>query len=210
MRNFLTICGFALVIFALTAGAALADGPAEGRNGRAELRFLEGMIDHHQMALDMAEDCLTHAGTDEVVSLCTGIIAAQAAEIAQMQQWLRDWYNVDYTPVSMLASFAEAGEAMAGMDHSHGGHGAAAAEFHTDPAMTMGMMAGLNRLEGREYEVAWIESMIDHHDAALHMAERMLTRVVHDELRVLAEQIIADQTAEIAQMEALLAAYDEA
>ena len=78
----------------------------------------------------------------------------------------------------------------------------------TDPAMMMGMMAGLNRLEGVEYEIAWTESMIDHHDDAIHMSERLLERVPegegHGELRELALQIIADQTAEIEMMEQLI------
>lgn len=78
----------------------------------------------------------------------------------------------------------------------------------TDPPMMMGMMAGLNRLEGTEYDIAWMEAMIDHHDDAIRMAERLLERVPegegHAELRSLAEQIIADQTAEIEALESLI------
>ncbi|HRL14018.1 MAG TPA: DUF305 domain-containing protein, partial [Aggregatilineales bacterium] len=71
--------------------------------------------------------------------------------------------------------------------------------------MMMGMFAGFNRLEGVAYEVAWLESMVDHHDDAIHMAERMLSRVVHPELGELAQQIIDDQSAEIALIETLIA-----
>ena len=173
---------------------ATAASAQETRAQRAELRFLEGMIDHHQMALDMANDCLTKAETETVRTLCRNIIEAQSAEIVQMQTWLRDWYNVEYAPMPMTAQTdARAGHSMEGM------------EMPTDdPPMMMGMMAGLNRIEGRAYEIAWVESMIDHHDDALHMSERILTRVEHSELRALAEQIITDQTAEIAMMEDLL------
>ena len=199
----LTLIGVLFTISALlVAGTALAEEPVEGRNGRAELRFLEGMIDHHQMALDMANDCLMHAGSDDVLALCQNVIDAQSTEIATMQGWLLDWYNVEYAPVAMMPMDMTATEApMAGMDHGDMGP-------NTDPAMMMGMMAGLNRVEGPDYEVAWLESMIDHHDDALHMAGRILTRAEHDELRALAEAIIADQTAEIEHMETLLADYD--
>jgi hypothetical protein len=47
-----------LLLTLVGVGLTVADGPVEGRPGRAEVRFLEGMIDHHQMALDMANDCL--------------------------------------------------------------------------------------------------------------------------------------------------------
>ena len=77
----------------------------------------------------------------------------------------------------------------------------------SDPPM-MGMMAGLNQLEGVEYDIAWAESMIDHHDDAIHMSERLLERVPegegHAELRALAQQIIEDQSTEIDTLENLI------
>jgi uncharacterized protein (DUF305 family) len=120
-----------------------------------------------------------------------------------MQAWLLAWYNVDYQPIAMVP---EAGS-MAGMDHS-GMNMQPADGPYTDMAMMMGMMAGLDRFEGQEYTTAWLEAMIDHHDDALHMSERLLARVGeegHAELRALAQTIIEAQTAEIAEYEALLA-----
>jgi uncharacterized protein (DUF305 family) len=180
----------------LAAGSAvLADAPVDGRAGRAEVRFLEGMIDHHQMALDMANDCLAHATTDPVLAICQNVIGAQTPEIEQMQGWLLAWYQIQYAPVAMVEP-----DAMAGMDHSmHSSSGP-----FTDPPMMMGMMAGLSRLQGVDYDIAWLEAMIDHHDDALHMAECILTRAQHDALIGLAEAILRDQSAEIAQMETLL------
>ena len=51
-----------VIMMSLFAAPVWADGPVN-RTERAEVRFLEGMIDHHQMALDMAHDCLTKATT---------------------------------------------------------------------------------------------------------------------------------------------------
>jgi uncharacterized protein (DUF305 family) len=198
----LRILGTAAVALMFGISAASAEAPVDGRIGRAEVRYMEGMIDHHQMAIDMANHCLDHA--DEALTVvCQAVIDAQSAEIAQMQAWLLAWYNIDYQPIAMVP---EAGS-MAGMDHS-GMTMQPADGPYTDMAMMMGMMAGLDRFEGQEYTTAWLEAMIDHHDDALHMSERLLARVGEDghaELRTLAQTIIAVQTAEIAEYEALLA-----
>lgn len=191
-----------LVVVSVVFAAPLnADAPVDGRAGRAEVRFLEGMIDHHQMALDMAADCLEKASTEDVLALCQAVIDAQSAEIEMMQGWLLEWYGINYTPMSMM-------DMMDMMDmmpvSSQGGHGHGARPVITDPPMMMGMMAGLNRLEGLDYDIAWLEAMIDHHDDALHMAERILRLAQHEALRDLAQAIIADQTAEITLMESLI------
>lgn len=200
MKKQILFAALLMVVLSVFA-PALADGPIEGRSGRAELRYMEGMIDHHQMAVDMANDCLAKASSDDLKTICQNIIDAQTAEIAQLQEWLLSWYNVQYDPVPMMAD-----DGMGGMDH-----GNMDGMPHTDPAMMMGMMAGLNRVEGVEYDIAWAESMIDHHDDAIHMSERLLARIPegegHADLRTLAETIIEDQTAEIETLENLIAAW---
>jgi uncharacterized protein (DUF305 family) len=123
-----------------------------------------------------------------------------------MRGWLLVWYQIDYMsmPMSGMMDMMD----MMGGDRMPGGMMEMPGMGHSmmvDPPMMMGMMAGLNVLEGRDYEIAWLEAMIDHHDDALHMANRILERVEHDELRAMAEQIIEDQTAEIEQMETLIA-----
>ena len=197
---FAMLAAFALSVFG--AVTVLADGPIEGRSGRAELRYMEGMIDHHQMAVDMANDCLAKATAEDLKTICQNIIDAQTAEIVQLQEWLLSWYNVQYEPVPMMTE----DDGMGGMDH-----GGMDGMPHTDPAMMMGMMAGLNRVEGVEYDIAWAESMVDHHDDAIHMSERLLSRIPdgegHADLRALAEKIIEDQTAEIDTLEGLIAAW---
>lgn len=197
---------FALVaLLAIGVFAVQGEGPVEGRVGRAEVRFLEGMMDHHQMALDMANDCIEKAATDSVQTLCQNIITAQTAEIDQMKSWLFAWYNVTYSPMPMMSmdSMTATAEAMPGMDH--GDMDMTEESTVSDPPMMMGMMAGLNRLEGTAYDIAFLESMIDHHDDAIHMAQRLLERdseeTGHTELRTLAQKIIDDQTAEIQTME---------
>ena len=53
--------------------------------------FLASMIEHHQSAINMAYPGQTNAKHDEVKTLTRAIVDAQSNEIAQMQQWQKDW-----------------------------------------------------------------------------------------------------------------------
>jgi uncharacterized protein (DUF305 family) len=56
-------------------------------------RFIEAMIPHHEGAIGMATDAQQKAEHEEIKQLTGAIITAQEAEIAQMKQWLKDWYG---------------------------------------------------------------------------------------------------------------------
>lgn len=191
-----------VLLVVLVAVPVYADAPVSGRAGRAEVRFLEGMIDHHQMALDMAGDCLAKATTDSVRAVCQNVVNAQTPEIEMMRGWLLDWYGIEYAPMAM-AEIMTLMESGVGEDMAMG-HGNHTTNPATDMPMMMGMMSGLDRVEGLDYDIAWLEAMIDHHDDALNMSGRILRYAEHEDLRALAQRIIDDQTAEIESMETML------
>jgi uncharacterized protein (DUF305 family) len=54
--------------------------------------FIDAMIPHHQSAIEMAKVAYEKSKNSRIRELANNIIDAQNREIAQMQQWRRDWY----------------------------------------------------------------------------------------------------------------------
>lgn len=64
----------------------------DGKSGDAfDQAFIEGMIPHHQGAIDMAEMALQNAKHEEIKAMARAIIAAQQKEIDEMRQWYTSW-----------------------------------------------------------------------------------------------------------------------
>lgn len=63
----------------------------------SEREFIEGMIPHHQEAVDTAKEVIERGGTTpEIKKLVEDIVVAQEAEIAKMKQWYHEWYGEAY------------------------------------------------------------------------------------------------------------------
>ncbi|WOD39172.1 DUF305 domain-containing protein [Nodosilinea sp. E11] len=160
-------------------GHAMNLGPADATY---DLRFIDGMIPHHEGAVVMAEAALENSQRPEIRQLAEEIIAAQAVEIAQMQEWRAEWYpNAPAEPV---------------MYH---------AEMNHDMPMSKDMIAAMRMdmdLGGadEEFDLRFINAMIPHHEGAVAMAEDLQGKSERPELLTLAEDIISSQQAEIDQM----------
>src|SRR5690606_9953158 len=86
---------------------------------------------------------------------------------------------------------------MMGMDTNHS-HQQEAAN-HGEMSMSE-MTEQLKNKTGDDFDKAFIEMMISHHEGAVDMAELIPTRAKHDEVKQLGEAIITAQTKEIADM----------
>ena len=63
----------------------------------SERAFIEGMIPHHQEAIDTSREVLERgATTAEIRVLAENIITTQELEVAEMKEWYEDWYGEEY------------------------------------------------------------------------------------------------------------------
>lgn len=69
----------------------MVDSLKDKRSDAYDAAFISEMIEHHQGAVEMAELSAERAKHEEIKQLSADIIKAQRTEIAQMQQWQKDW-----------------------------------------------------------------------------------------------------------------------
>lgn len=163
--------------------SAAIEIPASADFNAADVAFAQGMIPHHEQAVEMAEAAASRADSADVKDLAGRIAAAQGPEISQMQGWLDDW------------------------DQSEGG------DSMGDMGSMPGMMDGddmgqMMDASGAAFDEMFLNGMIRHHEGAVEMATDQLADGENEEALALAQEIIDAQKAEIDEMQALLAASD--
>lgn len=65
----------------------------EFKDTEQEKAYIEGMIRHHQGAIEMAKKMLTLNPRDEIKQMARGIISAQESEVKILQKWLDKKYS---------------------------------------------------------------------------------------------------------------------
>lgn len=83
----------------------------------SERKFIEGMIPHHQEAVDTAKEVIARGGsTPEIKQLVENIVVAQEKEIAEMKQWYQGWYGEPYTDTGEYMNMMRELENLSGAD----------------------------------------------------------------------------------------------
>jgi uncharacterized protein (DUF305 family) len=62
-------------------------------NKPLDAQFIDGMLVHHQGAIEMAKEVLLKAEHAELKEFANAIITAQSKEIGDMQGWRKTWYT---------------------------------------------------------------------------------------------------------------------
>jgi uncharacterized protein (DUF305 family) len=159
------------------SGGAMMDGVSETHHGMMamnEKTFLAAMIAHHEGAIEMAQAEVDAGKDPEVKAVARRVITAQRAEIAEMRRMYGG--EVPKMDTNTMGSMSMMG--MAGMDST-------AIRDAANP------------------DQEFLRMMIPHHAGALMMADMVLNGTPSDEVAKLANTIIADQAAEIAEMQEL-------
>jgi uncharacterized protein (DUF305 family) len=164
------------------SSSAGASTEAAAKFNDADVAFVQGMLPHHQQAVEMAQLAGDRAADPRVQDLATRIEDAQQPEIETLTGWLADW-----------------GASPSGMDHGSMGHGDMGGMLSSEH------MESLANATGAEFDRTFLQMMVEHHRGATAQAETELTDGQNPEALAMAEGILDTQTAEITEMEQLLA-----
>ena len=168
-------------------------GIRQGTNGspmanNLDQHFIEQMIPHHEGAIEMAKLAQERSKRPEILTLATAIIQSQSKEIIQMQTWYKNWYGTE-VPVNSTVGMGM------GRGMMHGG-------------MMGGQTSDIESLKNAaNFDEAFLQEMIPHHQMAVMMAQMLLSGSNRPEMKQLGEDIITAQESEIEQMRSWLAEW---
>jgi uncharacterized protein (DUF305 family) len=151
----------------------------------ADVAFAQGMIPHHEQAIEMARMAAERAEDPRVLDLASRIEAAQQPEIEDLTSLLDHWGVQDSSGAMDHG----------GMEHSGG-------------MMSEEDITALKDAGGAEFDRLFLERMIEHHAGAVAMAEAELAAGENRTATAMAQTILDTQRSEIAEMEQALAELD--
>ena len=198
---FATIASALFALSACTINIGTAQSPLEENisseanvYSAGDIMFAQMMIPHHEQALEMSLIALDRSTVEEVRGLAQQIYDGQGPEIEQMKGWIdsargstgmfHEMPDGSLMPNDMTGGTMMDGHSMAGMASDSD-------------------LAKLGSLDSPEFDVLFLQLMIEHHKGALEMVQ-MIENSSNAEAMALAEQIVAAQKLEIDEMTRLL------
>jgi uncharacterized protein (DUF305 family) len=122
---------------------------------QADVEFMQGMIMHHQQAVEMTALIPSHTGNKDLHSLGAKISSSQSSEIKFMQRWLAARGESLSMAMPGMPDMDKSGRPMALM-----------------PGMLSSeQMDALRKAKGAEFDHLFLTGMIQHHDGALIMVK---------------------------------------
>ncbi|MET9906069.1 DUF305 domain-containing protein [Streptomyces sp. NPDC006476] len=173
------------------AASASSSTGADAHNAQ-DVSFAQGMIPHHQQALEMVRLAAGKASSAQVKDLAARIEKAQDPEIKTMSGWLTAWNE----KVPSAGASMDSMDSMPGMDH---GSGSDMAGMMDPKDMTM-----LEKASGKDFDTMFLTMMVEHHEGAVKMAGTEQTKGSYGPAKSMAGDIVKGQTAEITEMNKLL------
>lgn len=180
-----------LVVVALAVTSAWAQHPAghgdmkKGQGAKTadapyDLHYIDMMIEHHRMGIDMAKMAQNKASHAELKDFATKMAEDQQKDTEQLQKWRDEWY--------------------AGKPKS---------EHMNMPGMKMPQM-DMSKLEaaaGNDFDVMFIDMIVPHHQMAIDMSKDALKKAKQAPLKAFARTTIDKQQKEKAQLSKWRAAW---
>lgn len=164
--------------------------PTAQTHTKADTEFMQGMIHHHQQAIEMVEMLKARTKRDDMKMLGLKIEVSQNDELKMMKTWLTD--RKEELP----------------MDHGHGQMMTNGAMMPPMPGMlTEKQMAALEAAKGPAFDRLFLQGMIQHHEGALKMVEDLFATPGAGQDSIIfdfATHVDADQRMDISRMNAML------
>jgi uncharacterized protein (DUF305 family) len=166
------------------------DGLEQTEHTKADVLFMQGMIQHHAQALRMTSLVPARSKRRDVALLAKRIDMSQESEIELMRTWLED-----------------RDEAAPDLHRAHGhAHGAGLGRMM--PGMlTEPQFKRLTAARGVGFDRLFLRFMISHHEGAVTMVEQLYAANAgaEPEIDAFARHVDADQQIEISRMRKTLA-----
>lgn len=179
-----------------TPVAAPGDGAAPSQDLASldfDVIFLDAMIPHHQVAIDMATVLLERTERPELRDLAASTIEIRTAELAVMVGWRSEWYPdvpalserqlIDAMNMKLADSPGVGG--VAGLEEMSAAHMAEDVQ---------GLCAS-----GDEIDITFIDTLIAQNSSSIILARESVERAIHRELKEVSDAMIATQQFEIDQ-----------
>ncbi|MEU5643677.1 DUF305 domain-containing protein [Streptomyces milbemycinicus] len=152
----------------------------------ADFSYVRMMIQHHRQALVMTALAPDRAKSSKIKRLAERISAGQKPEIEAMKGWLTTNGDTD-------------GGTEGGTTGHEGGH-----DHGSMPGMaTQKQLDQLRAASGADFDKLFLKLMITHHSGAVSMATDVLAQGNNVKVEEMADDVIAQQSAEIRRMQQL-------
>ena len=155
----------------------------------ADVKFLQGMIVHHEQAILMSEMADIRTNNKTILDLAKRIDASQKDEINFMESWLKD--RDEFNNVS---------------NNSHQNH-KMHASMNMEGMATPKQLDDLRNSNSTDFDRLFLKLMINHHDGALEMVEELKKypgNAYDPILNEFVSDLINDQGVEIERMNVIL------
>tara|TARA_B110000503_G_scaffold59997_1_gene95499 strand:- start:318 stop:911 length:594 start_codon:yes stop_codon:yes gene_type:complete len=163
-----------------------------------DLEYLEHMIPHHQVAIDMSQLLIPKTNIPKMLNICRNIIRTQKYEIWEMDQMKR---NISETLFSSQEGYNENINTKLDI---FAPIMSKAKEGECNPLFFKpnDHMKHMEHMEVSDKK--YLEHMIPHHQVAIDMSKRLLLHTNHSYLMEFCRKLIIDQQGEIFFMNNML------
>lgn len=196
LKMSLTALALAALLALSIAACGSSDDSTSASANAVDEAFVNEMIPHHELAVQMAKIAQDRGQHPEILGLADDIVSTQEDELTQMR-----------TVQGELSGSSGDSGSMDGMDMSggmHDGHATSADAKTLGISMDeMGMSMDVGSLKTADpFDRAFIEMMVPHHQGAVTMAKVEVQKGKNPDLVSLARRIISAQNREISEMQA--------